>query len=161
MTAWTIGSRLVKEKTRVALFSRPEIHGNFFEQPSTKEFYQYVSPAGEWKYKGKIVVLINGDAVSQAEHTCLILEACADATFIGTPTNGANGDITATVLPGGIATGFTGHRVRHADGRQLQRLGIQPDVTVAPTISGIRSGKDEVLDKAIDYLQKYLKSEAK
>jgi C-terminal processing protease CtpA/Prc len=161
LTAWTIGARLVEEKTRVALFSRPEIHGDSFTQISTREFYQHISPGSDWKYKGKIVVLINEGAGSQAEHSCLILEACGDATFIGTPTIGVNGDVTATVLPGGIVTGFTGHRVRYADGRQLQRLGVQPHITVAPTIAGIKSGKDELLDAAVEYLQKHFKSESK
>jgi hypothetical protein len=42
--------------------------------------------------------------------------------------------------------------VRHADGRQLQRTGLQPDVEVRPTIAGIREGKDEVLEKALAYI---------
>jgi hypothetical protein len=42
--------------------------------------------------------------------------------------------------------------VRHADGRQLQRIGLVPDVKVTPTIAGIRAGKDEVLERAIQYL---------
>jgi C-terminal processing protease CtpA/Prc len=48
---------------------------------------------------------------------------------------------------------FTGHDVRHADGRQLQRVGLQPHVLVAPTIAGLRSGRDEVLERALEFLQ--------
>ena len=48
---------------------------------------------------------------------------------------------------------FSGHDVRHADGRQLQRVGLQPTVRVEPTIAGIRAGRDEVLDAALRYLQ--------
>jgi hypothetical protein len=55
-------------------------------------------------------------------------------------------------LPGGINVLFTGHDVRHADGRQLQRVGLQPDIPVEPTIAGIRSGRDEVLERAQRYL---------
>jgi len=43
--------------------------------------------------------------------------------------------------------------VRHADGRQLQRIGLVPDVVVTPTIRGLRQGKDEVLDRALSYLR--------
>ena len=82
-------------------------------------------------------MLINQDAISQAEHTALFFESATDITFIGSPTNGANGDITNLVLPGGISVNFSGYDVRHADGRQLQRLGIQPHIKVEPTISGI------------------------
>lgn len=42
--------------------------------------------------------------------------------------------------------------MRHADGRQLQRIGLVPDIPVAPTIQGIREGKDEVLERAMRYL---------
>jgi C-terminal processing protease CtpA/Prc len=89
---------------------------------------------------------------SQAEHTGLFLEAGADTVFVGEPTAGANGDVTNFSLPGGLVVYFTGHDVRHADGRQLQRIGIQPHVPVAPTISGLRAGRDEVLERAMAWL---------
>jgi C-terminal processing protease CtpA/Prc len=154
-TAWVIAPRLAEKKTAVARFQRPELHALMPDQPSIKMFYQYTEPAsGKWRYTGKIVVLIDENAISQAEHTCMFLESVADVTFIGSPTNGANGDVTATILPGGITTTFTGHDVRHADGRQLQRVGIQPDIRIEPTIKGIRKGKDEVLERAIAELKK-------
>lgn len=153
-TAWSIGPRLAKEKTAVARFQRPENHGTMPDQPSTKMFYQYTEPApGKTRYTGRVVVLIDVNAISQAEHTCMFLESVAETTFIGTPTNGANGDVTNTVLPGGISAMFTGHDVRHADGSQLQRRGIQPDIRVAPTLAGIREGRDEVLQAAVSYLE--------
>jgi C-terminal processing protease CtpA/Prc len=75
-------------------------------------------------------------------------------TFIGSPTNGANGDITTMVLPGNLVVSFTGQEVRFADGRQLQRLGVQPHITVLPTVAGVRAGRDEVLEAAIEHLRK-------
>jgi len=61
------------------------------------------------------------------------------------------------VLPGNLPISFSGHDIRHADGRQLQRLGIQPHVRVAPTIRSIVEGRDEILEAAVKYLQKNLK----
>ena len=78
--------------------------------------------------------------------------AGAAISFVGSPTEGANGDVTTVVLPGGITVGFTGHDVRHADGRQLQRVGLVPDVLVRPTIAGLRAGRDEVLERALQFL---------
>ena len=109
-------------------------------------------PAGASIYRGKVVVLIDERAVSQAEHTCLFLHEAAGATFVGSPTHGANGDITVMRLPGGLRMQFTGQEVRHADGKQLQKIGIQPDVAVRPTIAGMRAGKDELLDRALGWL---------
>jgi hypothetical protein len=34
----------------------------------------------------------------------------------------------------------------------MQRKGLIPDITVRPTIKGIRAGKDEVLERAILFL---------
>ncbi len=86
-----------------------------------------------------------------------MLEIVADVTFIGRPTSGANGNITHTVLPGGIYISFTGMCVQHADGRQLQRLGIQPDIRVEPTIEGVLADHDEILERAVKFLEKETK----
>jgi hypothetical protein len=32
-------------------------------------------------------------------------------------------------------------------------LGLQPEIALRPTLAGIRAGKEEVLDRAIAYLQ--------
>jgi C-terminal processing protease CtpA/Prc len=109
------------------------------------------SPAGE-RYTGRIVVLVDGSSQSAAEHICALLKSAADATFIGSRTSGANGGVTRTILPGGIVVNFTGYSVRHADGSQLQRVGIVPEIEAQPTLSGIREGRDDVLQRAVDYL---------
>jgi len=155
-TAWALAPRLnVKGAKYGASFQRMLVSGG----SSTEEgearfaFLQPLPTANKWKYKGKTVTLIDERAISQSEHTGLFLEAACATTFIGSPTAGANGDVTRLVLPGGLAVGFTGHDVRHIDGRQLQRVGLVPDVEVRPTLAGIRVGQDEVLARALQYLR--------
>jgi C-terminal processing protease CtpA/Prc len=158
-TAWSIAPRLT-DKTAVgaALFSRPIPSANSF---ANSDFlgganYTFTQPLPERLgdvYRGKVVMLIDESAISQAEHTCLFFESATDVTFIGMPTAGANGDVTNMVLPGGIIVNFSGHAVRHADGRQLQRLGIQPTIKVSPTVKGIAEGRDEILEAAVKYIQ--------
>ena len=116
---------------------------------------QTISPRnGKEIYRGKVVMLINEYAQSWAEQVALGFEAARpDITFIGTPTAGAMGNVTTMVLPGNITVSFTYHNVRHADGRQLQRVGIQPTIKAASTIKGIVEGKDEVLEAAVKFLQ--------
>ena len=70
------------------------------------------------------------------------------------PGVGANGGVTRTILPGGIVVNFTGQSVRHADGSQLQRVGIVPDVEAHLTLRGVREGRDDVLECAVDYLDR-------
>lgn len=48
--------------------------------------------------------------------------------------------------------GFTGHDVRHADGRQLQKVGLEPHIEIWPTIKGIRTGRDELLERAVRFV---------
>ena len=98
-------------------------------------------------------MLMDERTQSQAEHTGLFFKAANGTTFVGSPTSGANGSVTDLVLPGRITITFTGGAVRHPDGRQLQRIGLQPDVPVTPTVAGIRAGRDEVLEKALEYLE--------
>ncbi|MBA2561408.1 MAG: hypothetical protein H0V14_00585, partial [Chitinophagaceae bacterium] len=39
------------------------------------------------------------------------------------------------------------------NGKSFQRYGVQPDIFIRPTVKGIQSGKDEVLERAIRFLQ--------
>jgi len=155
-TAWSIAPRVnTRKATYGAQFLQPLVTGAGGEEADPRiRFFQKLPalPKDAWIYPGKIVVLVDDRAISQAEHTCLFLEQAAGATFVGSPTHGANGDVTVMRLPGGLRMSFTGQEVRHADGRQLQKVGIQPDVVVRPTLAGIRAGKDEALDRALAWL---------
>jgi C-terminal processing protease CtpA/Prc len=103
-------------------------------------------------YAGPTAMLIDERAQSQSESTGMMLRAAGGTTFIGTATAGANGDSTAFYVPGGIYVSLTGQGVWHSDGRQLQRVGLVPDIVIAPTIQGIREGRDEVLERAVSHL---------
>lgn len=158
-TAWELAPRLTEKKNvTAARFRRPFQSAtnlgveDFGGEIPDYSFDQKLPPAKGVVYKGKVVMLINHDAISQAEHTCMFFESATDVTFIGNPTNGANGDVTNLVLPGAIYVSFSGHDVRHADGRQLQRVGIEPHIRVEPTIGGIRDGRDEILEAALKFL---------
>jgi C-terminal processing protease CtpA/Prc len=155
-TAWSIAPRLTDAVSPVAaLFARNVVSGipdggsflwSFrFEQPLPATLL--------WRYKGKTVMLIDARAISQSEHSGLFYRAANGTKFIGSGTTGANGDVTYFYAPGNIQIYFTGHDVRWPDGARLQRVGLIPDVPVQPTIQGVRDGRDEVLDRALDYLR--------
>jgi len=160
-TAWQIAPRLT-DKTDVvaAMFKRrdpmsPDFpNGEIFSSQDTDIFMQRMPRTDKWRYHGKTVMLIDERTISHAEHSGLFLEAANGTKFIGSPSQGANGDVTNLSVPGGIYVRFSGQGVWHADGRQLQRLGLQPTVETRPTLAGIRSGKDEVLEEAVEYLER-------
>jgi C-terminal processing protease CtpA/Prc len=119
-----------------------------------KRYLDYRVPAASGpKYRGRIVMLIDEEAISQSEMTAMYFDAANHVTFVGSPTAGANGDVTELGLPGGLYVTFTGQSASHGDGRRLQRLGVQPHVRAAPTIAGLRAGKDEVLERALRLLR--------
>jgi C-terminal processing protease CtpA/Prc len=105
-------------------------------------------------YAGRTVVLADGSTQSSAEYVCQLIRSSTDAIVVGSPTSGANGGVTRTILPGGIVVNFTAQSVRNHDGSRLQRVGILPDVEVRPTLAGVRAGRDEVLERAVAVLQK-------
>lgn len=159
--AGTIASRLTeKENVGAAIVTGPiALHPDLprpGRETSTASYFeiQTVPQSDKWKYKGKTVVLIDGRTFGAAERTGLFLEAVNRTESIGTPSAGADGDPSSFVIPGGITISFSGHDIRHPNGGALQRLGLQPAVTVTPTISGIRAGRDEVLEAALQYLSK-------
>jgi C-terminal processing protease CtpA/Prc len=151
-TAWAIAPRInTKKPAAAAMFFRPILAaGNDNERLS---FMQELPPTTTAVYSRPTVMLIDERAISQAEHTGLFFKAANGTTFIGSPTMGANGDVTTMVLPGNLRVSFTGHDVRWPDGKQLQRVGLQPDVAVRPTIAGVRAGRDEVLERAVEWLR--------
>ena len=156
-TAWSIAPRLSERPAPpAALFRKPLLMASdvdVSDQRTTAQFVQRIPRSEKWKYRGKTIMLIDERAVSQAEHTGLFLKAANGTTFVGSPTNGANGDVTSFFVPGDIRVRLSGQEVRHPDGRQLQRIGLVPDVVVRPTIAGIRAGRDEVLERAVEYVK--------
>lgn len=105
-------------------------------------------------FKGKVVLLINEETQSHAEFSCMALQTAPDVICIGSQTAGADGNCTSVTLPGGYKTTFTGLGVYYPDGRETQRIGIVPEIEVKPTIEGIRNNRDEVLERAIEYINK-------
>ena len=103
-------------------------------------------------FSGKVVILINELTQSQAEYTTMALRVAPRATVIGSTTAGADGNVSSISLPGGIETMSSGIGIYYPDGTEAQRIGIVPDVEMHPTIEGIRAGKDELLDKAIEMI---------
>lgn len=152
--AWAIAPRLTNKQTRAALFETPLVGHNLPDEESYAKFFQKIQPTppGKLIYKGKAVMLIDERAASQAEHTGLLLRSANGTKFVGTHTTGVNGEITTFSVPGAITIGFTGQSVKFPDGKQLQRIGLVPDLEVKPTIKGIRENRDEILEKAIEYV---------
>ena len=103
-------------------------------------------------YEGQVVVLVNEETQSHAEFTAMAFRAGKNTLVVGSPTAGADGNCPNFFLPGGIKTWISMIGIYYPDGTETQRIGIVPDIIVKPTIKGIKEGRDEVLEKAIEIL---------
>jgi C-terminal processing protease CtpA/Prc len=145
---YELASHFTRVQVRTALFCFPVVHAPFDGDedylPESRDLYQSVAPAAPL-YVTPVVVLINAMAISRAEHTALFLKAAANATFVGQPTEGADGTAVTIFVPGAITLNFTSYGVEWPNGTRLQGVGIIPDIQVAPTRAGILAGDDEIL----------------
>ena len=132
-----------------ATFSQrdPSYPGRFLWQaPDTRR------PAGARPYTGQVVVLVNEVSRSQAEFTAMAFQATPHGTLLGSQTAGADGNTTPITLPGGLKTLMTGIGAYYPGGRETQRVGLRIDVPVRPTIAGLRVGRDELRDRAVELI---------
>lgn len=103
-------------------------------------------------YRGRVAVLAGPGSASFAE-TCLeVIAANHLAPLVGSASAGTEGDFMAFWLPGSVRCQFSGMRVLHLDGSQLQCRGIPPTIPVAHTPGGLAAGRDEDLERALAYV---------
>lgn len=107
---------------------------------------------GKKSYEGKIAILINETTQSSAEYHTMAFRTAPNAKVFGSTTAGADGNVSDIKLPGNISTMISGIGIYYPDGKETQRIGIVPDVEVKPTIDGIKNNKDEVLEKAMKWI---------
>lgn len=150
-TVFTLGGFLVPKSTPFVKFSFGGLlmPGAFYQGQQLN-----VAPTDSHTYKGKVVILINELTQSQAEYTTMAFRTAPGALVVGSTTAGADGNVSGFLLPGNVSTMFSGIGVYYPDGRETQRVGIIPDVECKPTIAGIKAGRDELMEKAIELLNK-------
>ena len=60
------------------------------------------------------------------------------------------GAATEISLPGKLGCFFSANVSKSYPGnKQLQRVGVKPDIEVKPTVKGLADGRDELVEKAV------------
>ncbi len=109
----------------------------------------------DWKpYKPnpylKPVVLLTGPSTySAAEDFTVAFKSAKRGMIIGRTTGGSTGQPLGYNLPGGGIGFVCTKRDVQPNGEEFVGIGIVPDQTITPTLQGIRKGKDEVLEAAL------------
>jgi C-terminal processing protease CtpA/Prc len=142
---FALGGHLVTEPMAFAAITEPDL-----SNPSAfiwlfRPSLQPLAP----HYGGKVVALVNEVTQSQAEYTAMALRAAPNVSIVGSTTAGTDGNLSKVTLPGSLDTGLTGLGIFYPDGSPTQRVGIVPDIFVTPSVDGIRSGRDELLERAL------------
>lgn len=104
------------------------------------------------KYAGRTIALIDERTLGAAEETAIALSSVANARFVGSASGGTSGPDSSLVVPGGIRLRFSAVDLRHVSGNPVQGVGIVPDVFVRPTVAGLAEGRDEILQRALTFV---------
>ncbi|TRZ71202.1 MAG: T9SS C-terminal target domain-containing protein [Bacteroidetes bacterium] len=145
-TAWDIANLIYPDSRCFSKLTEPDI----FYPGTYSWYYDYLGWDGNpSSYSGQVIILCNQETISQAEYSCMILGALSNSVIVGSQTSGTDGNVTYFKLSQDIQTGFTSLGVYYPNGDSTERIGIVPDSVVYPTFAGIRQGRDEVLEKAL------------
>lgn len=98
----------------------------------------------------RVVFITDSRAISYAESVMGLVKGYGLATIVGQPTAGTNGNVNPFTLPGRYTVRWTGMEVRRLDGQPHHGVGVLPDVPTERTLAGIRAGRDELLEKAVE-----------
>jgi carboxyl-terminal processing protease len=154
---WDILAHLTDKPFTIPAWRTTEYHPSFRAwglgpQSYTEPDGARAPKAGKF-YAKPVVVLTSARTFSAAEDFCVGFDYMKRGAIIGEPTGGSTGQPLPFTLPGGLSARVRSKHDTYPDGREFVDVGVQPGVVVRPTVKGVRSGRDEVLEAAISYLK--------
>ena len=109
------------------------------------------------RLRTRLIFLADARAISQAEFLLDFADYYKLGDIVGEATAGVNGNINS-INAGGLRYFWTGMKAPRHDGKPLANSGIVPTVPCSRTLAGIREGRDEILERALDMARSYLKT---
>jgi C-terminal processing protease CtpA/Prc len=144
-----IARRLIQTQKSFVKFIEPDLsyYGKFKWRDG-----MIINPIKNDYYKGDVILLVNEETQSAAEFSTMLLQIGDNVITIGSQTAGADGNISKIEFLG-FKSFISGIGVYYPDNSETQRKGVKIDIEVNQTIKGIQEGRDEILEKAIEYLK--------
>lgn len=105
------------------------------------------------RFSGPVAVLSSPASFSAAEDFLVAFKASGRGPIIGEASGGSTGQPLSLQLPGGGSFRVCTLRQSFPDGTDFIGSGVQPDIPCAPTIAGLGAGRDEVLERALRFIQ--------
>jgi C-terminal processing protease CtpA/Prc len=149
-----IGHLLTEPDSSMAWMQVPQIIYPDHVEPAGWQEHGWGLVPLEPHIQGQVVFVTDARAISYAESIMGLVEGYGLGEIVGQPTAGANGNVNPMQLPGRFVFYWTGMKVVKLDGSQHHLIGIQPTVPVERTIQGIRDGRDEFLEEALDVINR-------
>ncbi len=109
---------------------------------------------GSARYRGRVVVLVDGATGSAAEIFAAVLQEHGRATIVGRKTAGAVLASWFHGLPDGGELQLSREDYVTPKGRRLESDGVEPDVRVVRTVADVRAGRDADLEAGLKVLEK-------
>jgi C-terminal processing protease CtpA/Prc len=145
-----------------------EIAGRFIRSPINAGYVRYrngpghtdfgapvqrtVSPRGPWQYSGTVLLLMGRRCASSNESFIMAMGQLPNVTLVGERTAGSTGNPTTFPLAGGWSYTVSRWIEYTTDNQIIEDNGISPDVLVTATAGDFASGRDPVLDFAVNRL---------
>jgi carboxyl-terminal processing protease len=139
-----------------------EITGNFFTREthagsmrtrSAPPQKSYARPAPD-PYRGPVVVIVDEESASASETFTAFMQEAGRARVVGRQTAGSTlGRSGFKGLKGGGRLRFSTRSYVTPAGRELEGVGVTPDVSVPLTLADLRSGRDAALEAAVSLLR--------
>ncbi|MDO8541102.1 MAG: S41 family peptidase [Opitutaceae bacterium] len=108
---------------------------------------------GSARYRGQVVVLVDGGTGSAAEIFAAVLQDHGRATIIGRRTAGAVLASWFYRLPDGGELQLSRLDYIAPKGRRIEGKGVEPDIVVPRTLDDMRTGRDRDLEEAMRVLR--------
>jgi carboxyl-terminal processing protease len=99
-----------------------------------------------------IVVLVDRETSSGAEILASAIQEYQIGPIVGTTTSGSVGIASSQQLSDGSAIQLTISRLVSPSGQQLDKVGVEPDVSIDVTIADLERGQDPQLLRALELL---------
>ncbi len=156
------GRGFLADQMAAYFFEEPLVTGNtgFFDE-ERGEFYtdpegedNFFLPAEDFRYNGRIVVLVGPDCASACEFFSYDMTLQDRATIMGFyPTAGLGGSVDDVAMPADETFRFTQGRAVDPDGNiHIEGIGVVPDITVPLTEETLFSEGDPLMDAALRFL---------
>jgi carboxyl-terminal processing protease len=150
---WKILSHLLDRPTAVTRWRtrqyRPTYRAWGFPTESFGGEVSLSPTAEDTRFRGPVAVLTSVRTFSAAEDFTAAFRAMKRGLIVGETTGGSTGQPLLVRLPGGGSVRICTKRDTLADGTEWVGKGLAPDIEAHPQIEDLRSGRDRVLERAL------------